>query len=404
MQKRWLIGLTSGSSLQGVDSALVDATGIGMELRPRLVHFVRLPLARDLRDLMARLAGGQVASIRSVSLVHRLLGESFAQAAKILVEQAKVPMSQVQCIGCPGHTIWHEPDGRFPSTLALGMAGAIAERTGVTTVSDFRARDLMVGGQGVPMTPVMDYLLFHKPNEARVLIHLGGMATVLWLPGAGGLRNLLGFQAAPCSLLLDNLMLRLTGGKESFDAGGKHAVQGCCIEPLLQRWLAHPALQRRPPKVMPRQEFGEEFIVQTLQEAKHQQWSLHDVLCTATHFVARSILQALQRFIPGPIQRILLSGGGVRNGLLWRLLEQNLEQIPVERIDQHGMSPDARKAVAFAGLAALTLDGVSANLPSATGASGSRLLGTVTPGSPANWARCLTWMASQASPLNLAAA
>jgi anhydro-N-acetylmuramic acid kinase len=404
MKKRWVIGLTSGSSLQGIDAALVEGTGVGMDFRPRLVHFLRQSFPRDLRDLIFRLGANQANPIRQASLVHRLLGESFAQAARLVVEQAKLSLSQVQCIGCPGHTIWHETEGRFPSTLALGMTGVVAERTGVTTVSDFRSRDVVLGGQGFPMTPVVDYLLFHQAGERRVLMHLGGMATLLLLPGEPGLREVQGFQAAPCNLLLDNLMLRLTGGRESFDAGGKHAVQGCCIEPLLQRWLAHPALQRRPPRVLPRNEFGEDFIVQALQLARQNQWSLHDLLCTATHFVARSTLQALQRFLPGPVQRILLSGGGVRNGLLWSLLEQNLDKIPVERLDQHGCPADARKAVAFAGLAALTLDGVSTNLPSATGASGSRLLGNITPGSPTNWARCLSWMASQTSPLNLAAA
>ena len=120
-----------------------------------------------------------------------------------------------------------------------------------TVIGDFRSRDVILGGQGFPLTPVIDYLLFHCPGEDRVLIHLGGMATILWLPGEPGMRSLLGFQASPCNLLLDNLMQRLTGGRESCDVGGKHAVQGRCIEPLLQHWLAHPALLRRPPKFLP---------------------------------------------------------------------------------------------------------------------------------------------------------
>jgi anhydro-N-acetylmuramic acid kinase len=403
MHKRWLIGLTSGSSLLGVDAALVEATGIGMDMRPRLAHALRLPFPRDLRDLLARLGSNQPNSIRQASLLHRLMGEAFAQAARLVVDEAKQSMTQVQCIGCPGHTIWHEPEGRFPSTLSLGMTSVLAERTGVTTLSDFRSRDVVLGGQGVPMTPMIDYLLFHQPGESRLIVHLGGMATVLWLPPEKGMRRVLGFQAAPCNLLLDNLVQRMTGGRETHDAGGKHAVQGCSIEPLLERWLSHPALQRRPPKMLPRQEFGEEFVTQALDLARQHQYSLHDLLCTATHLVARSIVQAIDRFIPGKVDRVLLSGGGVRNGLLWRLLEQGLESVPLERLDQHGIPVDARRAVAFAGLAALALDGVSANLPSVTGASGSRLLGTITPGSPVNWARCLAWMASQTSPLNLAA-
>ena len=402
--KRVILGLTSGTSLQGVDVAVTEWAGTGLEVRPRLLYLHRQPFAADVRDMVARLCGNQPCPIRDATMAHRLLGEHFAFAARQASERAKVSLSQVLAIGCPGHTVWHEPEGRFPSTLSLGMTGVIAERTGVTTLSDFRDRDVILGGQGFPLTAVIDHLLFSQPGEDRVLIHLGGMATILWLPGDPGTRRLMGFQASPCNLLLDLLMQRLTGGRELCDVGGKRAVQGCCIEPLLHGWLAHPALQRRPPKVMPRHEFGTDFIDQALELARQNQWSLHDILCTANHFVAQGILQALERFVPRPVTRILLSGGGVRNGLLWRLLEQNLERIPVERLDEHGLPCEARKAVAFAGLAALTLDGVATNLPSATGAAGSRLLGSITPGSSANWARCLSWMSAQITPWSLAAA
>jgi anhydro-N-acetylmuramic acid kinase len=404
MTKRIIIGLMSGSSLHGVDAAVVEWGGVGLDARPNLLHFLRQPFSRDLRDLLGRLSANQALPIRHASMVHRVLGDSFAQAARQAADGAKVPLNQILCIGCPGHTIWHEPEGRYPSTLTLGMTGVLAERTGVTVLSDFRTRDLVMGGQGFPMTPVIDFLQFHKTGEDRALVHLGGMATILWLPAQPGMRNLIGFQAGPCNLLLDNLMQRLTGGKESCDVGGKHAVQGRCIEPLLQHWLAHPALKRKPPKVLPRHEFGDAFVSQTLDLARENQWGLHDLLCTATHFVAHSIMQAIDDFLPRPPQRILLSGGGVRNGLLWRLLEQKLEGTPLERLDQHGLACEARKALAFAGLAALTLDGLAANVPSATGASSSRLLGSFTPGSQPNWLRCLQWMAAQATPVNLAAA
>jgi anhydro-N-acetylmuramic acid kinase len=297
-----------------------------------------------------------------------------------------------------GHTFWHDPDARYPATLNLGMAEVVAERTGLTVVNDFRGRDLVMGGQGFPLTPLIDYLLFHHPDEDRVLVHLGGVATVQALPGRLGLRGVTGFQAAPCTLLLDGLMALLTGGRELCDAGGKHAVQGCCIEPLLERWLALPILHKKPPRYLSRQEFGEDFVRQAVQHAKQQSRNLHDVLCTANHFVARAILLSIKRILPEAPTRVLLSGGAVRNGLLWRLLEQGLDAVPLEKTDVHGIPVDARKAVAFAGLAALTMDGVPVNLPSATGAAGPRLLGSVTPGAAANWARCLAWMAAQVPP------
>jgi len=282
----------------------------------------------------------------------------------------------------------------------LGMAAAVAERTGVTVVSDYRSRDLAVGGQGVPLAALADYLLFRHPREGRAVVHLGGMARLVYLPARCRLNEVAGFEAGPCNVLLDALMRQLTGGREQYDPGGKHAVQGRCLEPLLLRWLGHPYLQRRPPKCAPRHAFGREFAAAAVQQVRQTDGSLHDLLCTANHFVARGITTALCRLLPGgrTPDRVLLSGGGARNGLLWRLLSQQLGGIPVDRTDAAGVPAEARKAMAFAILAALTVDGVAANVPSATGAGGSRLLGSLTPGSPANWGRCLAWMAAQAVP------
>jgi anhydro-N-acetylmuramic acid kinase len=398
MPTRWFIGLASGSTLDGVDAALLEGERLGLELRLRLLHSLHQAYPRDLRDLLARV-GTAPAAARQTCLLHRLLGETFAAAARQVADQASFSLQKVQVIGCPGHTIWHEPEGRYPSTLALGIPAVVAERTGVTTVSDFSPRDMVLGGQGAPITTLVDYLLFADSRESRVLLHLGGMATLVYIPAAGGPRQVLGFQAGPCNVLLDGLIQRLTGGREAYDPGGKHAVQGRCIDVLLQRWLAHPTLQRRPPRSLQRQAFGEEFVLQALQLARQSQWSLHDLLCTATHFVAQVIVGALGRFLAAAPQRVLLSGGGVRNGLLWHLLEQQLQGVTLEKVDQHGIPAAARKAVAFGGLAALTVDGVPANLMTATGATGTRLLGSLTPGSTANWARCLAWMAHQTAGL-----
>jgi anhydro-N-acetylmuramic acid kinase len=398
MNSRWIIGLASGSSADGVDAVLLEMEGAGLDVRMRPTQALHRPYPRDLRDLILRVAAQGPADVRHVSLLHRLLGETFAAAVRQVADQASLSLQHVQCIGCPGHTVWHETDGRFPSTLDLGMAAVVAERTGVTVVSDFRARDLTVGGQGGPLNALVDHLLFLHPQENRALLHLGGTATVVYLPASARALHVLGFEAGPCSLLLDGLMRQVTSGRETFDPGGKHAVQGRCIEPLLERWLAHPYLQRRPPKSLPRQAFGEEFIGQAVQMARKMQWPLHDLLCTATHFVARGITGSLQRFLPtGRLpDRILLSGGAVRNGLLWHLLEQQLADVPLDRTDRFGVPAETHRAMTFGVLAALTVDGVAANLPAATGAAGTRLLGSLTPGSSANWARCVAWIAAQA--------
>jgi anhydro-N-acetylmuramic acid kinase len=400
MTRRY-IGLSSGSSLSGVDAALVRIEGAGPDLTPRLEQFVHENYSRDVRELMLRTPAAQ--GSRHFGLVHRVLGETLANAARKVVEQAKQPWPQLLAIGTSGYTAWHDTEGRFASTLTLGMPAALAERTGVTVVSDFRSRDMLVGGQGYPLTSLVDAMLFRADDERRALIHLGGVASIVWLPPEPGVREVLAFQAAPCALLLDGLMRLLTGGRESFDPGGKYAVQGRCLEPLVERWLAHPLFKRKPPRTVPCHEFGAEFLAHAVEVAKQQGGNLHDLLCTATHFVARAIVHAVRHLLPAAADRVLVSGGGTRNGLLWRLLETQLAPLPVERIDRHGVPVEARKAMAFAALAALAMDGVPANVPASTGAAGPRLLGSFTPGAGANWARCLAWMAGQTAHLRLAA-
>jgi anhydro-N-acetylmuramic acid kinase len=368
-------------------------------VRPLLTVFQ--PYARDLRDLVRGQAPLKPVDINRICLLHRVLGESFAAAARQAADRASLSLQNVQCIGCLGHTVWHEPDGRFPSTLSLGMPAIIAERTGVTTVSDFRSRDLAVGGQGTSVEALADYLLFRHPGETRFLIHLGGLASVVVLPVNCCPQQVLGFGLGPCNLLLDGLLRHLTAGKEEYDSGGRHGVQGLCLEPLLQSWLSHPYFSRRAAKSPHRPGFPEEFVFQGIQFARQQNCGVNDLLCTATHLIARSMRAACGRFLEEywPPDRIILSGGGTRNGLLWHLLEQQFSGVPLERSDCHGVDADSREAIAAAVLAALTIDAVPANLSSVTGASGPRLLGSLTPGSSGNWARCLAWMAGQTAPL-----
>ena len=382
MQTRWIIGLASGSSADEVDAALVEINGAGLEMRVKLLHALHQRYPAELRDLMRRVVN-QPAEVRELALVHRLLGETFAQTVRTVADQASFSLAKVLCVGCPGHTVWHDTDGRFPSTLTLGLSAIVAERLGLTVIGDFRARDVAAGGQGVPLAALTDFLLFRDPAEGRVLIHLGGLARVVYLAAGCRLPEVVGFEASPCNALLDALMRQLTGGREAFDPGGKHAVQGKCLEPLLTAWLAHPYLVRRPPKALPRHIFAEAFAAEAVRQTQQMEASLHDLLCTATHFVARGIGTALKRFLPSArIDRVFLSGGGVRNGLLWNLLAQQMPKASLARTDEVGVPGNIRKALSFAMLAALTLDGVPANVPSATGAAGSRLLGSLTPGAP----------------------
>ena len=395
MSSRWIIGLASGTCAEGVDAALLELNGVGLDLRLRQMRGLHQPFPSELRDLVRRTGGSAPIDPRLLAHVHRLLGETYAAATRALADQAGSSLSRVQAIGCAGYTIGHDGNTRFPGLLPLGMPAVIAERCAVTVVSDFHARDLAAGGQGTSLAALADRLLFADPAESRLLLHLGGFARVVYLPAGGRPGETVGFEACPCNHLLDALIRQLTGGKESHDAGGKRAVQGRCIEALLNAWLAHPALHRRPPRSLPRAAFGDEFAAAAVAQIRQIDGTLHDLLCTATHFVARGIAFAVRRFLPvgARVDRVLLSGGGVRNGFLWQLLSQQLPGAPMSRTDDAGIPAEARKAAAYGILAALTLDGVPGNVPGATGAAGSRLLGSLTPGSSSNWARCLQWMA-----------
>jgi anhydro-N-acetylmuramic acid kinase len=393
-----LIGLASGSTCDGIDAALVEAEGLGLDMRLKHRHSLHQPYPKELRELLFKVSGTASAPARQVGLVHRLMGEAAAAAARQVAEEVGCGTNQIQICGINGHRAWHDAEGRYPSSLELCMAAVVAERTGLTTVSDFGARDLVVGGTGTSLTALIDHLLFHDLREARVLVNLGGLASIVFLPANPRPRQVLGFHAGPCNVLLDALMRRSSSTVQPYDAGGKHAVQGRCLEPLLQRWLADPVIQRRPPRAISPQIYGDDFAAAAVEQARQLSAGLNDLLCTATHFVARCIGQAVTRHLPETPNRVLMSGGGIHNGFLAQLLEHELPGIPLDRIDRYGVPAGARKPVALAGLAALTLDGVPANLTTATGAESSRLLGSLTPGSPANWARCVSWMASMAVP------
>jgi anhydro-N-acetylmuramic acid kinase len=370
-------------------------------LTARVVNFCRQPFGAELCGLVRETSATTPVPTAKIALLHRLLGETFAAAARSVADQGSFSLQKVLCIGCPGHTVWHDTEGRFPATLSLGMPAVVAERCGVTTVSDFRSRDVAAGGDGVPVSALAECLLFQDASEARLLIHLGGVARVVYLPAGGDLAGVCGFEAGPCNGLLDGLIRHLTGGKASVDTGGRHAVQGHCLEPLVESWMALPCLEQRPPRPLAWSAFGDEFIAQAVAQARELGGGPLDLLCTATHFVARTVLRAVRHALPAgeTFRRVLLSGGGVRNGLLWRLLEQGLAGVSVVRTDEAGVPAVAREAVISAVLAALTLDAEPGNVPAATGAAGPRLLGSLTPGSPANWSRCLAWMAARAVPV-----
>jgi anhydro-N-acetylmuramic acid kinase len=394
MPTRWVIGLAAGPCLTGVDAALLEVEGRGTKLRVQLRHTLTQAHDPAVRELLAAATTPGRSDARQLARAHRLLAEGLATAARLVADQASVSLQQVLCVGCDSLTTGFEPEGRSSSLIEIAAPAIIAEKTGLTTLTDFRWRDLAAGGQAGPIGALADLLLFGTESHSRLHVHLGGIAQVVLLPRDGTPRTVLGWDAGPCLVLLNALMQELSGGKELADASGRLAVQGRQIQELLHIWLQHPFLLRRPPKSLARSAFAEEFARHAVRLTIQKSWAPHDLLCTANHLVARSISEGVKRYLPrsSAPESVVLSGRGARSGLLWRLLEDQLPGIALDRSDSLGIPAEAIESVWAGVLACLTLDGEPANLPTVTGARGARILGSLTPGSQSNWSRCLEWM------------
>ena len=391
MPFRVLIGLSVGSGVEAADATVVHTDGTGPALSARVAGTARVSLGAELRDAGRHLL--RQADPWPTGLARELAAE-LAMAARKAVGTAGGDLRDVLCAGFLTRLPDANPDPDRPSG---SVADFLAEQTGLTVVAGFRGRDVAAGGSGHLLTAAADAALFRDPGEERLLIHLGSVTSVLRIPPGGKPSEITGFEAGPGNRLLDDLTALGTRGRDLCDHGGTRAVQGRCLEPLLARWLAHPVLARKPPKAVPRAAFGAPFLTDAFETARASGGTLNDLLCTATHSVTRCVGRDCETWLPpiAGLRRVLVSGGGSRNGFQWKLLEQQFPGQSVERIDAVGVPTTARSAAAAAVLAGLTLDGVAANLPLVTGAAGGRLVGRIVPGDQRSWSACIAWMTEQ---------
>ncbi len=381
---RLVIGLSSGPSMDGIDAALVR-----VEEEPggqiSVVAFRTFPYDGELAASLR--TASTSASPAGLALLNVIVGEAFARAALELVEAAGVEATDILCVGSHGQTMVHVPEpascaGTFArATLQIGEPAVIAERTGITTVADFRSRDLAAGGQGAPLVPFLDHRLYTHPERGRVALNIGGIANVTGLPPGTDLAGVVAFDTGPGNVLLD-AAARARGIAGGFDEDGKIAVGGAVRDLLLEKLLAHPFYPRKPPKSADTADFLNEESTAVLDEAASL--SDADVLATLTELTARTVAGAIADFIAvrQPVDEILVSGGGAHN----RTLRGRLEALAAPAAVRHAedvvpaVQGDAKEAVAFAVLAHETLAGRPGSVPSATGAAGSRVLGAIVPG------------------------
>lgn len=381
-----LLGLMSGTSLDGIDAALIDMSGDPHAPDWKLVAFVENAYSAQQR---AAIHGALSGNASALCRLNADLGEWFAQAALRACEVAGVSPADVAAIGSHGQTIWHEPpaEGRRGSTLQLGCAATIAERTGITVVSDFRSRDMAAGGHGAPLVPWVDRLLFSHDTRRRVLQNIGGMANLTWVPPRGTSEPLLAFDTGPGNALIDAAVELATSGASSFDRDGEWADEGVVDEVLLNALLANDYFHREPPKSTGRELFGTSFVQHIVTDhppASRRDWAA--LIATLTELTARSITDAIERWvIPRGVDEVIITGGGALNPSIVKRIARHLAPIPVHAdASMLGISPSAKEAVAFAALAWAHLLGIPGNEVTATGAAGPRVLGSITPGSRMN--------------------
>ncbi|MBF0344914.1 MAG: anhydro-N-acetylmuramic acid kinase [Nitrospirae bacterium] len=371
-----IIGLMSGTSHDGVDAAIVeikDAGDSGLDVDVSVISHLHVPYDKTLRDSIGQAFTGSAEQICSLNFV---LGEVFAQAVLMLIQEAGLRHQDIEAIASHGQTIYHIPPTihrRVGSTLQIGESAVIADRTGILTISDFRTRDMAAGGHGAPLVPLADYMLFKKDRVVRAVLNVGGISNVTIVKE--NLNDTLAFDIGPGNSLIDEAVAIYSNGAVFYDNNGNLARAGSPHMPLLEELLCHPFFRQPPPKSTGREMFGTEFVKDILRY--YGSLAQTDMLSTLTHLTAQVVFDAIRPYKP---QEVIVSGGGSRNAFLMDLLNERFKEkgCRVSSIASYGFLPEAKEAICFAILGYLTLKHRPANLPSATGASKSVLLGKIT--------------------------
>ena len=385
-----VIGLMSGTSADGVDVAICDIRGEPGSMTVELLHGATYEYEPAMRQRILACCDPAESRVDQIAALHVDLAEVFAQCALETIEQAGMAPGEIDLIGSHGQTLWHNvlPSGQVNVSLQIVEPAVIAERSGITTISNFRASDIAAGGQGAPLTSYVDWLLLRHPSHWRAIQNIGGMGNVTFLPPlADDKSQPIAFDTGPGNALLDIAVAHITDGVQNFDRDGRLAGQGRVNEEWLEELLGHPYYARDYPKTTGRETFGTAAALDLVAEAQGRGITSSEVIATLTALTATNIADAYQRFAPAPIHEVILGGGGRHNPVMVGLLRQLLAPAAVMTHEDIGMDSDFKEALVFAVLAFETWHGRPASLPAMTGARHASILGQITPG--ANYADLL---------------
>jgi anhydro-N-acetylmuramic acid kinase len=380
-----VLGMMSGTSVDGIDVALARISGAPPTLNVKLIGHASVKLPSAIRKEILRIAEQYPITAGDLSQLNFRLGDAFADAAIAACRKFRMPLKKIALIGSHGQTIFHQ--GRpasylgvlTASTLQIGEPAIIAASTGITTVGDFRPADIALGGQGAPLVPYVDYLLYRHAKLGRVSLNLGGIANITVLPRAAKPQQVFAFDTGPANMLIDALVAHFTRGRQRFDKNAGLASQGRSIPALLDDLLRDPYLKVAPPKSTGREYYGHPYLKQILALGRRHRAKPDDLIRAATIFTALSVVDALNRFVlpKNKIHQLVVSGGGAHNPLVLAQISAALPGIEVLPSSHLGIPEDAKEALAFALLAYETFHQRPANIPSATGARGPAILGKI---------------------------
>lgn len=370
-------GIMSGTSLDGINVAIVDIHGSRIDT----IAFHSAPYPKKVRESILAVSNATTTTA-AIARLNFLLGELYADAVRETCRRSRVRLKSLDLVGCHGQTIYHQGEPRqflgrsIATTLQTGEASVIAERIGVPVVSDFRTRDMAAGGKGAPLVPYVDYLLFRHRTRGRVALNIGGIANVTAIPAGARPDQVFAFDTGPGNMVIDALASEFTRGRQHFDQDGRIAATGRVNRQMLDHLLGDSYFQRHPPKTAGREQYGSEFI----ERMKRSELPLRDLIATATALTAATIAAAIERLVKPRIRvdDLIFSGGGTHNPVLMAYLGGFLPRLRIAGSDEFGIGVDAKEAVAFAVLAYETWRAKPSNLPSATGARHPVILGKIT--------------------------
>jgi anhydro-N-acetylmuramic acid kinase len=375
---RLIAGAMSGTSADGVDIALVRIEGGGLEMSPVVLWHHHRPYPTSLRQQIFSIRSASSVALADLAELARQVSLNYAAAVNECLVAARYVASDLACIAAHGQTLFHDP----PLTIQWLDPALLAAEVGCCVVSDFRRADCALGGQGAPLVPFADYILFRHPTKNRVLVNIGGIANLTFLPAGADLQWVVAFDTGPGNCISDWLMRQHAPQGPAYDENGRRAGGGTVIQAALDRFLGYGYFWQRPPKSTDiptmidrfRSSFAEKGIMASLAD-----YPLNDLLATAARAAAESLTQAIFRFLPAEPDEVVLSGGGVHNRAIVAHLKDQLKSATLLTTDDLGIKSESKEALAFALLAAATLDGLASNVPSVTGASRPAVLGSVTP-------------------------